>query len=445
MSYIFEQPFNAPQATFADGEATLMQIGAQASEYFQMVENMNSRYVAMNKAYEARISAILSATGQQLKNPLVVDDSNTQMTNPFATGLSRATALRENQMAVENQIADFDRQLLALQDRFPDASNAIRANVPVATDAAQTALKSERELARLSQSNPGILTEGAKFVGSMHGWLQDPLQVATLAAGGPGSAAGRSVASRIMQTAIREATINGAMEATAQPAVQAWREEIGLESGLIEGLKNVAFATVAAGGLGALGQGGAEVVKRFMTPRQVKDAAEQLINNPKVPEALRKGLAGDARAAKDLLSSLREDLPPSARGAIDELELDEFQDTYALDLDAPETLFDQLDRAERAIDGDMDAHLEMIERPGDLAEKLPTPHDYAKDLPSSRLVDDPFDLDPAELDYELDLLSQENLDMAVPNEDGDIVPLRDLIEGARFGDDLARIVANCKI
>lgn len=110
-----------------------------------------------------------------------------------------------------------------------------------------------------------------QITGEIGAAVIDPPNLATLFLG-----AGAS--STILRTAIVEGLLSGGVELASQPLVQAWRQELGLEAGVEDAARNVAFATgggaVFGGGLRAL-QRALERVRGSSGPSQVSDVARQ--------------------------------------------------------------------------------------------------------------------------------------------------------------------------
>lgn len=309
--------------TAAGGVAGLGEIVDAASKQMRMVENTTATNEALFQAYDDRIAAITAATGQKIENPLRVAErlDNEAMRKPrrrmyeqplYADELKDGPAMPTNS---QRQAQAFSGWLIDLEKKFPEHKAAIRADVPVEKDAQALAKKSDEDLARLMESRPGLTKFGAAFAGGFTGSLTDPLQVATLFAGG-GAGAGRTVVARIANVALKEALVNGAVEAAFQPQVQAWREKAGLPHGWNEATANVLFAAAAGGVFGGGAEAFGAAARRVFTGEWMEKAAEQAKAAPLTPE-IRKALDGDADAAIAAIKPIREALAPEARAAID--------------------------------------------------------------------------------------------------------------------------------
>lgn len=339
MSFWYRDADLPSNFTAAGGMAGLAEIDAAAKKQMRMVENTTAAGEALYQAYEDRIAAIAQATGQRVENPLRVaerlDFEAMQKPRPmmyrqplYDPGLFEGPAMPTNS---QKEAQKFKAWLSDLEAQFPEHKSAIRASVPVEKDAEEIARRSDEDLARLMASRPGAGKWFAALYGGLKGSFYDPLQVATMLAGG-GPAAGRTVAARVASMALKEALINGAVEAALQPQVQAWREKVGLPHGFQEGLSNVLFAAAAGGVLG----GGAEVLaaggRRIFTGQWLDQAAEHAVKTAPLTPAVKEGLGGKLDRAIEAIKPIREAVPPEARAAID---LHETLSAARSDLPAP--------------------------------------------------------------------------------------------------------------
>lgn len=309
--------------TAAGGVAGLGEIADAAEKQMRLVDNTNSSYQALYDAYDARIAAVHTATGQTVENPLRIaeqlDFADRQkprlpmyMQDPLAE-LKAGPAMPTNS---QKEGQKFSEWLQGLEAQFPDKKDQIRAGVPLEQDALALAKGADEDLGRLMASRTTIGGFASAFYGGFKGTLNDPLQVATMFAGaGPGT--GRTIMARLANVALKEALINGAVEAAQQPTVQDWREKAGLPSGFDEGLRNVVFAAGIGGlfgaGTEALGMAG----RRALTGAWLDKAADHAAKTAPLRIDIKRALAGDADAALNALRPIREALPPETRAAID--------------------------------------------------------------------------------------------------------------------------------
>lgn len=324
MSFWFEQDRLPGTFTAAGGIATLSDIWQAAKEQSAYVDNTTASYDALYRAYDERIAAIAEATGQTLKNPLAIAEARDRermlaprnereelerIFNPQPAGPS----------ALEEEAGKFTSQLAVLAEKYPDAAGTIKAGMPVERDAEALARRVDDRLAKTMASRDGIGKWAAAIGGGFTGSLRDPLQTISLVAGG-GPGAGRTIALRIANAALKEALVNGAVEASFQPQVQAWREQAGLPHGFDEGLRNVLFAAGTAGVLGGAVQGAGEGVARLFRGASVDEAATALKDSGRLAPPIVEALDGNADRAIEALRPIREALPADARGALDEAE-----------------------------------------------------------------------------------------------------------------------------
>lgn len=298
--------------SIARGVAGLGEIVGATYRQMRLVENINASGNALEEAYLARTAAVRAATGIDMGNPLIAE-----LTPDIYAQYRRQRPdagfddLGWMQMAIEQQRKLYDDRLWQLAAQYPQHSAAIRASTPLARDAEKLAAQSDAELNRLMQASPGWEGVVASFVGGAGGAMTDPLTAPSLfLGGGPGAA--RTVAGRILSVATKEALLNGATEAAAQPFVQDWRRQAGLDHGYDEAARNVLFAATLGGLLGAGGRGGYEALTALARSRgSLSPVADR-------------ALAGDLEAQRQMLSELPHDsLPPEVRGALDAIDIAE--------------------------------------------------------------------------------------------------------------------------
>ncbi len=149
----------------------------------------------------------------------------------------------------------------------------------------------------------GVVPSGgslADFIGSTGGLMSDPVNITSMMFGGIAMASARATfAGRLMQAAGREALIGAAAEASIQPYVMKFKEEIGVDYGLGDALSNIAQAGAggalfAAGGkvAGALAKGGIRKVHASW-----KDATGQF------PDLETPETAAASRAMEDVIAA----------------------------------------------------------------------------------------------------------------------------------------------
>lgn len=290
-------PFAAPSLTandsWAGGETSGADIFAAAGAEQNLVSNSVAAHDALQDAYDDRLAAIKARLGVTRPNPMVDAPS----LNPFANPRDPVALYRDR--TAEQR--DFENWLYQLQAEHPEAADVIRAGTPVKADAEKAAAQSEQQLGQAMAAHPGWDKYVWNFLGAGAASLRDPLVLGSFFfGGGPGGA--KTVAGRILQQATRDAALNAAATAAAQPMVQAWRQQVGLESGFGPALENIAtaaaFGGVLGGGMRGLGEAGA-LLARHGSPDLAAAAG------------------GDVDAAGRVLDPIRSTLSPEARGALD--------------------------------------------------------------------------------------------------------------------------------
>lgn len=332
MSFWYRTERGSAADTFAGGEATVGDVFSAAYDQMRLIDNTNAEGAALEEARARRIDEIFAETGVKIANP---DLAPQYRIGPRGQRIVRTRA-----------DIDFEwRQ--ALEDvatAHPDKAEMVLRPL----DPGAIAREADERLSRLAGSRGSVSSLGAQLAGSAAGMLRDPLQVGTLMIGG-GPGAGRTIASRILSTAAREAFVNGAVEAALQPQVQAWREKAGLDHGLDQAIRNVGFAAGFGGALGAAGQGIAEGIGR-LAGRSLDAAGAQAAIEPQVKPEIRAAMAGDVAAARATLPEIREALPAAARGALDHAEILDHAEVNRPRAAAPERNDELVSEAHRSID-----------------------------------------------------------------------------------------------
>lgn len=359
MSFWYTDLTKERPSSVADGQSSLAEIYSAADDHGRFVENPNANYEALTRAYDDRIRAIQEATGETTVNPMGEDQRSLDVPGDPNFTPTAAVPVDPMQQAQRMQasVDGFNSWLADVAKRHPEKAAAIRADVPVERDAEAIARHADETLAQTFAARDGVGKWLALFAGGVRGSLYDPLQVMTLLAGG-GPGAARTVGGRIVSVALKEAVINGGVEAIMQPDVQAWRAQVGLEAGFVEGAKNVAFAAGLGGAFGGVLQGGVEGVSRILRGRGLDHAAEVVAANPGTRAELREGLTGDGARAAELLAPIRHALPADARGAMDALSLTRHIDDLRPASATPEVHEQAIARAVRAAQENAAYHFE---------------------------------------------------------------------------------------
>ncbi|TIS17636.1 MAG: hypothetical protein E5X07_33885, partial [Mesorhizobium sp.] len=185
-------------------------------------------------------------------------------------------------------------------------------------DALALTRDADLRFSQLAGSRSGALKWIAAFAGGGIGAIRDPVQVGTLMLGG-GPGATRTVAGRILSTALSEAAVNAGVELALQPIVQSYRAKAGLESGVDLALRNAAFAGLLGGVFGAGARGLGELLTSGGRSGDRALAVAAADVPPQLAAEIRAGLP-EATAA------VRDSLPLPARGALDQVDMIEHLD-----------------------------------------------------------------------------------------------------------------------
>lgn len=245
-----------------------------AERQTRLVDASSARRAASEDVYDRMIAEVRRATGEDWDNPL--RRNTTELAGRIARGefsgwqdprLEELIAGRQD--AFLGRLADLKAKLgdrLKVDPWTPIPTQA-RAN------AAQAEADFKREWAREDLPLAGQVI--AMFAGAMVGSREDPLFWGSLPFGGPSKNAVTPVG-RIATSALSNAVANAGFSALAQPVVQGWRREIGVEHGLGEAAQNVGMAFgiggIAGGGLTGIG----EIVRGLRGPGSASRAVKAI-------------------------------------------------------------------------------------------------------------------------------------------------------------------------
>ncbi|TPN57172.1 hypothetical protein [Mesorhizobium sp. B1-1-7] len=242
-------------------------------------ENANAEQNARAEAYDRRNKAIFDATGVQFDNPMKSFDIFRLKPEPGAGGLPESS-VRDDIAASEKAWQD---KASALARERPEFATVIAADRPIIDDAYGIARDAEKAAGTAQARAQDVgLGRGSKlansFGGGFAGAMRDPLQVATLFAGGGIASPARAFGWRLLETVLSEAAVNGGIEAGVQAASYDWKARAGLEHSVGGSLEQVGMAALFGGALGGLMEGGRTVFR--------------LLGKPAPEEALQRAAAG---------------------------------------------------------------------------------------------------------------------------------------------------------
>ncbi|WGD31280.1 hypothetical protein AncyloWKF20_05500 [Ancylobacter sp. WKF20] len=354
MSYFFEDDAPAPlipeaqRYTRPTPPAPLLDAAAEAysasRDLALYVDNTVGRANAIEEAYDRRIDAVHKATGVRLDNPVRLATPPGQWIDQArALGLpadSGPAAARE--ALVGKAESDFAARLRELADGLPDTERAKRA--AIAAD--QPLMEDARALGRDAANRAATAAPGrpytrflAGLAGGVAGSFRDPLNLGIAAATGPIGFA-RTGGWLVLRNILGDAVVNAAGEAALQPAIMAWRRELGLDAGLGEAAANIGGAALFGGAIrgaleapgvvrslrgseGAAAPQGAPLAATTEAPATLpaKSAGES-VRPPEAAPTIRAALDGDEDAMIRAAREGGDALDPAALAAAEALEAD---------------------------------------------------------------------------------------------------------------------------
>lgn len=307
--------------TFATGNVgTFTDVLDAAWDNGRYAWNANSRWRALEEAYDRRIKGVQEATGQTLDNPLRAVPSADDYRE-----IARRTKASGRALYLPDYMAEkFQRQLARIAEGAPDKLGVLRPHVPVVADAVDIARGSEEKLNDVLSRTSGLTGTLANLAGGVGAAFEDPATYALAPIGLSGSAS-----KSLLWNALRAAASNAGSQAIVEPFIQQWRAEAGLEAGLVPGLKDIAFAGAIGGGLDftvrGLVRGGKYVTgANLPTPPElprgatIEDAIARLPDDNPIKAAAK----GDDAALVVAAQQIEGHLTTAERGALRQLEID---------------------------------------------------------------------------------------------------------------------------
>jgi len=274
------------QAIFEHPEE-LGKMNRAAERSQRLVDNINSHDLSVEEAYDRRIKAVREATGVELDNP-----ERHRMTERERRQL-RMEGVEPNAIPTYQRKL-FDDRLAILQNAHPDKAEKLQfGDINEEAKAVAKDAEDEYEQARRSTKLGTAASLMAQFGGGFVGSLRDPLFSGSMLAG-PTSAAGKNVAARIFSAAWRQGAYNAGITALEQPAVQAWRNEIGVQSGITPAVENVGMSFLFGAIPGAVFRGIGEI------PGALKAPLKRVLDGNPQPGDLEKAMEAAQSALKEI-------------------------------------------------------------------------------------------------------------------------------------------------
>ncbi len=249
------EELTAAQARPATGPVTSFTENVSSSWDAMMATEMTwSENANITDVYEQNFERYRELTGQDLPAPRPANRQETRHGGTLQVYQRQMETLRP---LIEQLIAEQPE----LAEQFQLNEDAVR---ETARQNALTALEHNEDVARRGDTSGGA----GQLVGSFGSVFAEPTMWLTLPFGGP---VGQGITG-LGAFALREAGLAMVGEAAAQPQVQSYREELGLEAGFMEGLERVALTGVFGGGFGLFFGGAAQGFRGLMN--RMRDTGE---------------------------------------------------------------------------------------------------------------------------------------------------------------------------
>jgi len=249
---------------------------AAAERETRLVGTAASRIEALAEAADLRIRIVQEQTGAQLQNP-------------FRQGYYFEARRRVEEARARGQLVEafgpavlaearniFNEELDKVAEGNPDKAAALQFYQPLEEQAEAIASRAAADLTAAGAGKlDSVASLAARFAGGLWGSRRDPLFVSSLFFG-PSGAAGTTALARVGSSAIRQGAFNAGLQVAEEPFVQAWRQQVGLETGVVPALENIGLAALFGAVPGAAIQG-----VRELAPAAREAAARVLSGNPR--------------------------------------------------------------------------------------------------------------------------------------------------------------------
>jgi hypothetical protein len=315
--------FQKPEIDFSSGAidappATLGDVYDASYRAVQLGFGTLSQQNALEEAYDRRLQSIFDATGQRLENPM-----RTYVAPPDGV---EAAPMRDPSAQIT-----FQTQLEALAKQFPDAAGVIAADRPVHLEARALAREAEATEQEVWDRTPGLAKYLPYIGANLAAAATDPVNVLALL---PGVGEVGLGARAVIWSGVKAGAANAGAEALAQPFVQGWRAQAGLDHGIGQAAAQVTFAGLFGFAADAGVRGAYRSAKSFFgteTPgtapgarpdaRQAPlEALEAAARASPEGSTLRRAVDGDDDALAEVAKATGAIDDPAVRGAVAELE-----------------------------------------------------------------------------------------------------------------------------
>lgn len=239
-------------ARAADERSALFANMVDAAErQTRYVATSSARAAAIEDTWQSLSDRIREATGVTLDNP------TNRNTKELASRIARGEFRGFNDPRIDELLREresvFLEKALALKNAHPDKLGGLDLETPIPQQAARLSARAEADAKEAAAALPFSGQLMAGLLGGIAGSTRDPLFWLSFAAGP--SVRGSTAVGRVAWEMATQGALNATFNAAAQPAIQAWRAEAGLENGLMEAVQDIgmSFAVGAAVGGGVRG------------------------------------------------------------------------------------------------------------------------------------------------------------------------------------------------
>lgn len=232
----------------------------------RLVDNVFAETRAQEEVYDRWIKQARETANIELENPLrggYAQEARRQIRDEVRGG--GMTSIDGSGGVPERQLRIFNDRVAEVRAAHPDLQIG-----DVAGEARGVAREAEHEAQQAGKAdvNP-LLGLGAQFAGGLWAGRRDPIFMGSLFAG-PTSAIGKAALTRVATSGLFQGAFNAGVSALEQPAVQEWRREVGLRSGVLPAVENVGLAFLFGLIPGAAIRGVQEEMARIARPAALR-------------------------------------------------------------------------------------------------------------------------------------------------------------------------------
>lgn len=209
---------------------------------------------AMADAIDARNKTVRDATGIVLDNPLnggYIDQANVLFNQRYGNGVLKGeTPDDSTDILAGMQMDAYTKALAQVRQQHPEIPEL---DTPLDQATVGVANQASASLAQAQAAAPGAAGTIASVAGGLVGAFRDPINVLSMAVPVGGEMKAATLFGRVVSGALEGAAVNAGITALAEPSVQSFQAERGLETGLLPAAKDIGASMLLGAAFGGAG------------------------------------------------------------------------------------------------------------------------------------------------------------------------------------------------